>query len=112
MAAAVIGGLLGSVSVAPAATAAPADPDRPAVGSADRADSTRTPSVWPRPQSMKATGPAVPLGSEATLVAAPDADRFAVEQARSLLRGAGVRILHESLPGGGPVIRVGGRGAA
>ncbi|NED27927.1 hypothetical protein, partial [Streptomyces anulatus] len=80
VAAAVIGGLLGSVSVAPAATAAPADPGRPVAGTADRADSARTPSVWPRPQSMKATGPAVPLGSEATLVAAPDADPYAVEQ--------------------------------
>ncbi|MER6016928.1 beta-N-acetylglucosaminidase domain-containing protein [Streptomyces anulatus] len=111
VAAAVIGGLLGSVSVAPAATAAPADPGRPVAGAADRADSARTPSVWPRPQSMKATGPAVPLGSEATLVAAPDADPYAVEQTRSLLRGAGVRTLHESLPGGGPVVRVGGGGA-
>lgn len=60
---------------------------------------------------MKATGPAVELGSEATLVAAPDADPYAVEQTRSLLRGAGVRTLHESLPGGGPVVRVGGSGA-
>ncbi|NEE15701.1 hypothetical protein G3M58_55705, partial [Streptomyces sp. SID7499] len=59
-----------------------------------------------------AAGPAVPLGSEATLVAAPDADPYAVEQTRSLLRGAGVRTLHESLPGGGPVVRVGGSGAA
>ncbi|NEB55401.1 hypothetical protein G3I48_24430, partial [Streptomyces griseus] len=87
VAVAVIGGLLGSVSVAPAATAAPADPGRPAVGSADRTDSPRTPSVWPRPQSLRTTGPAVELGSQATLVAAPDADPYAVEQARALLRG-------------------------
>ncbi|NEE24268.1 hypothetical protein G3M53_02145, partial [Streptomyces sp. SID7982] len=88
VAAAVIGGLLGSVSVAPSAVAAPAapsDPGRPVADTADRADATRTPSVWPRPQSMRTTGPAVPLGSEATLVAAPDADPYAVEQARSLL---------------------------
>ncbi|MFJ3595568.1 beta-N-acetylglucosaminidase domain-containing protein [Streptomyces sp. NPDC090126] len=111
VAAAVIGGLIGSVSEAPSATAAPADPGRPVVGTADRADSAPTPSVWPRPQSMRTTGPAVPLGSEATLVAAPDADPYAVEQARSLLRSAGVRTLHESLPGRGPVIRLGGTGA-
>lgn len=111
MAAAVIGGLLGSVSVAPAAVAAPAAPSDPGRPAADRADAARTPSVWPRPQSMRTTGPAVPLGSEATLVAAPDADPYAVEQARSLLRSAGVRTLHESLPGRGPVVRLGGTGA-
>lgn len=111
VAVAVIGGLLGSVSVAPAATAAPDDPGKPSVGSADRADRERPPSVWPRPQSLKATGPAVPLGAEATLLAAPDADPYAVEQTRSLLRGAGVRTLHESLPGRGPVVRLGGPGA-
>ncbi|WP_032798014.1 hypothetical protein, partial [Streptomyces filamentosus] len=70
VAAAVIGGLLGSVSVAPSAAAAPGDPGRPVTGTADRADTARTPSVWPRPQSMRTTGSAVPLGSEATLVAA------------------------------------------
>ncbi|ALU93848.1 hyaluronidase [Streptomyces globisporus C-1027] len=114
VAAAVIGGLLGSVSVAPSAVAAPAaprDPGGPVADTADRADATRTPSVWPRPQSMRTTGPAVPLGSEATLVAAPEADPYAVEQARDLLRSAGVRTLHESLPGRGPVIRLGGTGA-
>ncbi|MFD4025332.1 beta-N-acetylglucosaminidase domain-containing protein [Streptomyces sp. NPDC058576] len=114
VAAAVIGGLLGSVSVAPAAAAAPAaptEPGRPVADAPDRADSARTPSVWPRPQSMRTTGRAVPLGSEATLVAAPDADPYAVEQARDLLRSAGVRTLHESLPGDGPVVRLGGNGA-
>ncbi|MFD7748874.1 beta-N-acetylglucosaminidase domain-containing protein [Streptomyces sp. NPDC059698] len=114
VAAAVIGGLLGSVSIAPAATAAPAAPAEPARSSADgagRADHAPPPAVWPRPQSMRTTGPAVRLGSEATLVAAPDADPYAVEQARTLLRGAGARTLHESLPGGGPVVRLGGAGA-
>ncbi|MEI7031460.1 beta-N-acetylglucosaminidase domain-containing protein [Streptomyces pratensis] len=109
VAVAVIGGLLGSV--APAATAAPADPGRPAASAGDRADSAQPPSVWPRPQSIRTTGPAVPLGGQATLVAAPDADPYAVERARSLLRGAGARTLHESLPGAGPVIRLGGAGA-
>ncbi|WNF27055.1 beta-N-acetylglucosaminidase domain-containing protein [Streptomyces sp. C11-1] len=111
VAAAVIGGLLGSVSVAPAATAAPVDPAIPVTGSAERSDGAQPPSVWPRPQSIRSTGPAVPLGAEATLVAAPDADPYAVEQTRSLLRGAGVRTLHESLPGSGPVVRLGGTGA-
>ncbi|MEV1043602.1 beta-N-acetylglucosaminidase domain-containing protein [Streptomyces sp. NPDC049916] len=108
VAAAVIGGLLGSL---PAAPAAPADPAAPISGPADRSGDLRTPSVWPRPQSLKPTGPAVALGDEATLVAAPDADPYAVEQARSLLRGAGVGTVHESLPGRGPVVRLGGPGA-
>ncbi|MGW4255513.1 glycoside hydrolase family 20 zincin-like fold domain-containing protein, partial [Streptomyces californicus] len=102
VAAAVIGGLLGSVVVAPAASAAPAEPGSHAGDRAGRAE-TPPPPVWPRPQSMRTTGPAVKLGAEATLVAAPDADPYAVEQARALLREAGVRTLHESLPGRGPV---------
>ncbi|GFN03917.1 hypothetical protein Smic_24730 [Streptomyces microflavus] len=67
--------------------------------------------MWPRPQSIKATGPALPLGTEATVLAAPDADPYAVAELRSLLRTAGVRTLHESLPGRGPLIRIGGTGA-
>ncbi|MGW1223365.1 glycoside hydrolase family 20 zincin-like fold domain-containing protein, partial [Streptomyces californicus] len=110
VAAAVIGGLLGSVVVAPAASAAPAEPGSHAGDRAGRAE-TPPPPVWPRPQSMRTTGPAVKLGAEATLVAAPDADPYAVEQARALLREAGVRTLHESLPGRGPVVRLGGAGA-
>ncbi|WP_411079092.1 beta-N-acetylglucosaminidase domain-containing protein [Streptomyces sp. cmx-18-6] len=109
VAVAVIGGLLGSV--APAATAAPLDPGKPPASSPDRADSAQPPPVWPRPQSIKTTGPALPLGAEATVVAASDADPYAVEQVRSLLRAAGVTTVHESLPGRGPLIRVGGPGA-
>ncbi len=72
VAAAVIGGLLGSVVVAPAASAAPAEPGSHAGDRAGRAE-TAPPPVWPRPQSMRTTGPAVKLGAEATLAAAPDA---------------------------------------
>ncbi len=53
----------------------------------------------------------MPLGREATVVAAPDADPYAVEELRSLLGTAGVTTLHESLPGRGPLIRIGGPGA-
>ncbi|MEW1611300.1 MULTISPECIES: beta-N-acetylglucosaminidase domain-containing protein [unclassified Streptomyces] len=109
VAVAVIGGLLGPV--APAATAAPLDPGRPAAASPDRAGSAQPPAVWPRPQSIEATGPALPLGTEATVLAAPDADRYAVAQLRSLLRAAGVATVHEGLPGRGPLIRIGGPGA-
>ncbi|MFD7858721.1 beta-N-acetylglucosaminidase domain-containing protein [Streptomyces microflavus] len=109
VAVAVIGGLLSPF--APTATADPADPGKPPATSPDRADSAQPPAVWPRPQSIKATGPALPLGAEATVLAAPDADPYAVAELRSLLRTAGVRTLHESLPGRGPLIRIGGTGA-
>ncbi|MFJ9570381.1 beta-N-acetylglucosaminidase domain-containing protein [Streptomyces bacillaris] len=112
VAVAVIGGLLSPF--APAATAAPAppaDPGKPPASSPDRADSAQPPAVWPRPQSIRATGPALPLGTEATVVAAPDADPYAVAELRSLLRDTGVTTVHESLPGRGPLIRIGGPGA-
>ncbi|MFF3426636.1 beta-N-acetylglucosaminidase domain-containing protein [Streptomyces sp. NPDC002602] len=58
------------------------------------------PAVWPRPQSMRADpAHAVPMGTEAVLVAAPDADPYAAEIVRTTLRGAGIRTLHERAPG-------------
>ncbi|MFJ8671543.1 beta-N-acetylglucosaminidase domain-containing protein [Streptomyces sp. NPDC093589] len=114
LAAAVIGGLLGGV---PSAQAAPADPT---LGTPDRPDrpagAERPPAVWPRPQSLRELGAAVPLGHEAALVAAPDTDPYALDVLRGLLRDAGVRTVREvtpdaPLPAGGPVIRVGGEGA-
>ncbi|MYT93742.1 hyaluronidase [Streptomyces sp. SID8359] len=112
VAVAVIGGLLSPFApAAGAAPAPPADPGKPPATSPDRADNTRPPAVWPRPQSIRATGPALPLGTEATVVAAPDADPYAVAELRSLLREAGVTTVHQSLPGRGPLIRIGGPGA-
>ncbi|MEU1483555.1 beta-N-acetylglucosaminidase domain-containing protein [Streptomyces sp. NPDC005752] len=109
VAVAVIGGLLGPV--APAAVAAPAAPVGPAATTADRTGESRLPSVWPRPQSIEASGEAVPLGTEVTLLADPQADPYAVEALRALLREAGVRTVHDALPGKGPVIRLGGTDA-
>lgn len=56
--------------------------------------------MWPRPQSM-AADPAreLPLGTEAVLVAAADADPYAVRVVRDALRAAGVRTVHEPAPG-------------
>ncbi|MGW7488432.1 beta-N-acetylglucosaminidase domain-containing protein [Streptomyces sp. NPDC054786] len=114
LAAAVIGGLLGGV---PSAQAAPADPAIGAPDQPDRpADGGQLPAVWPRPQSMQELGAAVPLGGEATLVAAPDTDPYALDVLRGLLRDAGVHTVHRSAPGdrlpaAGPVIRVGGKQA-
>ncbi|MFE2018361.1 beta-N-acetylglucosaminidase domain-containing protein [Streptomyces sp. NPDC059499] len=109
VAVAVIGGLLGPV--APAAVAAPVVPGTPAATTPDRADGTQLPSVWPRPQAIKASGRAVPLGTEVTLLADADADRYAVAELRKVLGDAGVRTVHDALPGRGPVIRLGGTGA-
>lgn len=109
VAVAVLGGLLSTGT--PAAFAAPSDPGSPAVTTADRTDEGALPSVWPRPQTIKASGAAVPLSGEVTLVADAHADPYAVDAAGQVLRDAGVRTVHETLPGRGPVIRLGGNGA-
>lgn len=108
VAVAVLGGLLSAV--APAAVAAPSSPGAPAVTTADR-DDDAPPAVWPRPQSIKVSGSSVPLSGEVTLLAGEGADPYAVEALRQVLRDAGVRSVHEALPGGGPVIRFSGDGA-
>ncbi|MGW1736383.1 beta-N-acetylglucosaminidase domain-containing protein [Streptomyces sp. NPDC001999] len=109
VAVAVLGGLLSTGT--PAAFAAPSDPGSPAVTTPDRTDEGALPTVWPRPQTIKASGTAVPLSTEVTLVAGAHADPYAVDAARQVLRDAGVRTVHEALPGRGPVIRLGGDGA-
>ncbi|MFF6777602.1 beta-N-acetylglucosaminidase domain-containing protein [Streptomyces sp. NPDC012637] len=101
VAAAVIGGLLGG-AVPGVAQAAPVSP----VATPDRQPAA-VPPVWPRPQSLTAAGESVPLGAEVTLLTAPEADPYAVTALRTLLRAAGVRTVHEALPGRGPVLRVG-----
>ncbi|CAM5648127.1 hypothetical protein SANTM175S_07244 [Streptomyces antimycoticus] len=73
--------------------------------------------VWPRPQSLRAHGPELALGDEATLIADGDADPYALDALRGLLHDAGVRTVNEATPGGkaptrGLVVQVGGRGAA
>ncbi|WP_187282669.1 beta-N-acetylglucosaminidase domain-containing protein [Streptomyces sp. MS191] len=108
VAAAVIGGLLGG-AMPGLAQAAPVPPTTTAD---DRADARRAAAadtgVWPRPQSMTATGPSVPLGDEVTLLADADADPYALAALREVLRSAGVRTVHTSLPGAGTVLRAGG----
>lgn len=109
VAVAVLGGLLSTG--APAAFAAPAPPGTPVASTPDRTDDGALPTVWPRPQSIKASGSAVPLTGEVTLVADAQADPYAVAALREVVHDAGVRTVHESLPGRGPVIRFGGNGA-
>ncbi|MFE6225114.1 beta-N-acetylglucosaminidase domain-containing protein [Streptomyces sp. NPDC057854] len=89
----------------PAAPGVPAPRDRAARAAAE-------PSVWPRPQSLTAAGPAVRLGERVTLVADEDADPAALAALRRLLADAGVRTVHEGLPGAGPVLRLSGPSGA
>ncbi|MFE4794335.1 beta-N-acetylglucosaminidase domain-containing protein [Streptomyces sp. NPDC056708] len=109
VAVAVLGGLLSTGT--PAAVAAPSAPGSPAATTSDRTDDGTLPAVWPRPQSIKASGPSVPLFAEVTLVVGAHADPYAVDALRQILRDTGVRTVHEALPGRGPVIRLGGNGA-
>ncbi|GAA4919733.1 beta-N-acetylglucosaminidase domain-containing protein [Streptomyces coeruleoprunus] len=117
VAVAVLGGLLGG---APGALAAPGGP-----GSAravpDR-EGAEPPAVWPRPQSLRAAGGAVPLGDTVTVIADADADPYAVAALEDVLRRAGVREVRtmydvREVPGGapmparGPVVLMGGTGA-
>ncbi|MCT4352642.1 beta-N-acetylglucosaminidase domain-containing protein [Streptomyces sp. Je 1-79] len=102
VAAAVIGGLLGG-GLGGVAQAAPVSP----VTTPDVPQRQAGPAVWPRPQSLRAAGAAVPLGGEVTLLADADADPYAVAALHEVLRTAGVGTVHNALPGGGTVIRVG-----
>ncbi|NBE52016.1 beta-N-acetylglucosaminidase domain-containing protein [Streptomyces boluensis] len=118
IAAAVIGGLLGG---APGALAAPPGPTGPGLGTPDRDTDTGTdtpaaahalPQVWPRPQSVQAAGAAVRVGEQVYLLTDEDADPYAVDALRTLLRDAGARRVTEvddpaRLPAGGLVVRAG-----
>ncbi|MEW1719311.1 beta-N-acetylglucosaminidase domain-containing protein [Streptomyces sp. NPDC093109] len=119
VAVAVIGGLLGA---APGALAAPRDPGSPSASTPDtpdtpdRAGQSDLPSVWPRPQTIKAAGRTVQLGDEVTVVAGAGADAYAVEELADVLRAAGVRTVRTAAtsatpPGSEPVILAGGTGA-
>ncbi|WP_019886346.1 beta-N-acetylglucosaminidase domain-containing protein [Streptomyces purpureus] len=111
---AVIGGLFGTAPGAVAAPAAPHSPTDPATTAPDapeRAASTGQPAIWPRPQSLRTTGPSVVLKDEVTLLLSPGVDPYAVAALRGLLAEAGVRTVHPALPGRGTVVRLGGPGA-
>lgn len=118
VAAAVIGGLLGG------ATGAGALPQQPhtdgSVTDAERTAQDGVPAVWPRPQSIRAHGSFVPVTREVTLLAGPDADPYALDVVREVLRDAGAHTVHHPDPdadpgaqpaGPGTVVRVGGASA-
>ncbi|TGA90899.1 hyaluronidase [Streptomyces palmae] len=116
MAAAVIGGLLGS---APQAAADPLSPGTPGNTATERAGADGVPPVWPRPQSLRAQGTRIPVDTEVTLVADGNADPYALDGLRALLRDAGARSVTEltgprpdgTTPGHGLVVHVQGRSA-
>ncbi|NDZ98446.1 hyaluronoglucosaminidase superfamily protein, partial [Streptomyces sp. SID10116] len=61
-----------------------------------RAGDARLPSVWPRPQSMTASGTAVPVGDDVVLVVPrvehdSDHDPYALKALRDLLHDTGAR---------------------
>ncbi|SEP57929.1 beta-N-acetylglucosaminidase domain-containing protein [Streptomyces radiopugnans] len=117
--AAVLGGLLGG---APAAHSAPPqdraaeEPAREAAGPDDRVRLEGAPGVWPRPQSLRTRGPSVPVGREVLLVADEDADPYALDTVRDVLRAAGAHEVRTVRPGEeahtrGLVVRAGDRAA-
>lgn len=111
-----LGGAAGDAAAAPAApgTAPAASPDGRAEDPAAR---SAQPAVWPRPQSLRATGAAVTVTDEVALVAGEAADPYAVEALRTLLAEAGARRVvtlgeDEPLPPGALVVRAGDETAA
>ncbi|MFI7315958.1 beta-N-acetylglucosaminidase domain-containing protein [Streptomyces venezuelae] len=122
VAVAVIAGALGS---APGALADPGAPGAPVtLPDGDTTTGSPLPSVWPRPQSMTASGTAVTIGDEAVLVIPRgehgdrgDHDPYARKALRDLLHDTGARRVTEvrdgdPLPAGNAlVVRAGGAGA-
>ncbi|HET6858640.1 MAG TPA: beta-N-acetylglucosaminidase domain-containing protein [Streptomyces sp.] len=111
---AVMSGLLGG---AHGAFAAPQpDPGTRPAAAGDRESDAALPPVWPRPQTMRAAGRAVPVGRDAVIVADRDADPHALRALEELLRTAGARNVTtvgpgEALPARGLVVQAQGAGA-
>ncbi|MBO1334027.1 beta-N-acetylglucosaminidase domain-containing protein [Streptomyces sp. VRA16 Mangrove soil] len=113
VAVAVIAGTLGG------ATGALAAPPVAGTSSGDQESQSGLPSVWPRPQSMRASdhGVTVPVSADAAsgvvLVAPQGTDPYAVDALRTLLREAGARQVlrvtdEAAVPSGsGLVVRMG-----
>ncbi|MYW65759.1 hyaluronidase [Streptomyces sp. SID8379] len=103
----VIAGTLGG------ATGALAAPPAPGTSSGDLTTDAGLPSVWPRPQSMRASDHGVTVPDTVVLVAPDGTDPYALETLRTLLRGAGARQIHQvpaeaAVPAGsGLVVRLG-----
>ncbi|MDN5384473.1 beta-N-acetylglucosaminidase domain-containing protein [Streptomyces sp. LB8] len=110
---AVVAGTLGA---GPAAVAAPSgpgagpDPGTPATNPEQPTTASSDLAVWPRPQSLRTTGTAVKVTDRVALVADADADPYALDALRTLLRGAGARTItdlgpSDPVPPGALVVR-------
>ncbi|MFD6432429.1 beta-N-acetylglucosaminidase domain-containing protein [Streptomyces venezuelae] len=119
VAVAVIAGALGGAPGALANPGAPGGPGAPVtLPDGDTTTGSRLPSVWPRPQSMTASGTAVTIGDDVVLVVPHgDHDPYAVQALRDHLHATGARRVTEvrdgdPLPAGTAlVVRAGGVGA-
>lgn len=114
LAAAMIGGLVGT---APSAAAAPSPAGDSASTAEERKGDTSVPSVWPRPQDLRAQGKPVRVTEQVALVSDGDADPYALDALRALLRSAGARRVLDVRPGGelphgALVVRADAQGAA
>ncbi|WP_372345790.1 beta-N-acetylglucosaminidase domain-containing protein [Streptomyces sp. KL116D] len=107
VAVAVIAGTLGGASGALAA------PPAPGTSSGDLTSDEGLPSVWPRPQSLKAAANDVTVPDDVVLVVPPGTDPYAAQALRTVLRSAGAREIRQvddeaAIPAGsGLVVRTG-----
>ncbi|GAA1895604.1 hypothetical protein GCM10009753_25640 [Streptantibioticus ferralitis] len=95
--AAVIGSVL---SGAPCAVAAPATGLTPLTTPDGETATGQPPSVWPKPQSLRAQGQFAPVTSTVALVADAHADGYALDCLREALRAAGAGDIRDIAPGG------------
>ncbi|MGC0210955.1 beta-N-acetylglucosaminidase domain-containing protein [Streptomyces levis] len=93
----------GSLGAAPAAVAAPPPPG-PAAAPAPGVTEAG-PSVWPRPQSLRANGAPVAVPDRVALVFDAHADPYALDALRALLRHAGARRITDTAEPGALVVR-------
>lgn len=93
----------GSLVAPPAAMAAPPAPGATATTAPDTTGADL--SVWPRPQSLRANGAPVAVPDEVALISGAQADRYAIDDLRELLRQAGARRITDTAGPGALVVR-------
>ncbi|MET9392270.1 beta-N-acetylglucosaminidase domain-containing protein [Streptomyces sp. NPDC006624] len=93
----------GSLAAPPAAVAAPAPPGATAAPVPDTAAPGL--SVWPRPQTLRPGGAPVAVPDVVALIADAQADPYAVDALRALLRRAGARQITDSARPGALTVR-------
>ncbi|MEU7060324.1 beta-N-acetylglucosaminidase domain-containing protein [Streptomyces sp. NPDC046197] len=99
----------GTLGATPAAVAAPPVPGT-ATTNPENPSTAAGVSVWPRPQSLRATGATASVTDRVVLVTDATADPYALDALSALLRGAGARTIttaggSDPLPQGALVVR-------